>query len=255
MFVYYYFDDAIALNIEQGDILTITGEVWEYPDTCEDRLDNDEDGLTDDEDPDCANGGQEVIQDNYQTMTELKLLDPGDINKTGETTTELFITIVDSTLLTVPETAEAYEGVLVRIENGVVTQELGEDGKWAIDNVLVDDLFGIQPGLVNDGDSFSVVQGILHFSNGTYQILPRAESDLLGWNRTCLGERCIWQATEGELTISELMINPNNSGSCSDSQGEYVEVVYTSQASESIDLRGLLLADESRSSTFALTLC
>ena len=43
------------------------------------------------------------------------------------------------------------------------------------------------------------------------------------------------------------MINPNNSGSCSDSQGEYVEVVYTSQASESIDLRGLLLADESRS--------
>ena len=50
MFVYYYFDEAISLNIAQGDILTITGEVWEYPDTCEDGQDNDDDGLADADD-------------------------------------------------------------------------------------------------------------------------------------------------------------------------------------------------------------
>ncbi|MEC7986470.1 MAG: lamin tail domain-containing protein [Myxococcota bacterium] len=245
MFVYYYFDEAVTLNIEQGDIISVTGEVWEYPDTCEDRQDNDGDGLTDEEDPDCEDGGQEEVQNNYQTMTELKLLDPGDINKIGETETDPSITIVDSSVLTTPETAEAYEGVLVRIENGTVTAELDEDGRWGIDNVMVDDLFGVQPGLVNEGDTFDIVQGILHFSSGSYKIVPRAATDLIGWDRTCMGERCIWDATEGEITISEIMVNPDNNGDCPDSQGEYVEVVYTSQHSDNLDLRGMLLSDQS----------
>ena len=111
-------------------------------------------------------------------MTELKLLDPSMISKTGETTTDIPITIVDSSLLTVPETAEAYEGVLVRVENGVVTHDLNDDGEWKIDNVMVDDLFDYRPGLVNVGDSFDVIQGILHFSRGDYKIVPRADSDV-----------------------------------------------------------------------------
>jgi hypothetical protein len=247
MFVYYYFDDAITLSVEQGDILTITGEVWEYPDTCEDRQDNDDDGLVDEEDPDCLDGGQEIELDNYQTMTELKLLDPGDINKTGETSTDPSVTIVDSSLLASPETAEAYEGVLVRVENGVVTSELNDDGEWGLDNVMVDDLFDVRPGLVNDGDSFDTVQGILHFSSGSFKIVPRSQSDLVGWNRTCMGEKCIWNATEGELFISEFMANPNDDGNCPDSQGEYVEVVYSSSSTSTLDLRGLQLSDESKS--------
>jgi len=246
MFVYYYFDEAISLNIEQGDILTITGEVWEYPDTCDDGQDNDEDGLVDSEDPDCQEGSQEVELSDYQTMTELKLLDPNDINKTGEADTNPSITIVDSELLTAPETAEAYEGVLVRIENGTVTTELDDEGRWAIDSVMVDDLFNVRPGLINDGDTFDTVQGILHYSAGDYKILPRTQDDLSGWNRTCMGERCIWEATEGELVISEFMANPNNNGDCLDSEGEYVEVTYVSDSGQKLDLRGLQLSDESK---------
>ena len=246
MFVYYYFDAAISLNIEQGDILTVTGEVWEYPDTCDDGQDNDGDGLVDSEDSDCQNGDQEVELSDYQTMTELKLLDPGDINKTGETNTDPSITIVDSEVLTTPETAEAYEGVLVRIENGTVTTELDDEGRWAIDSVMVDDLFNVRPGLVNDGDTFDSVQGILHFSAGNYKILPRSQDDLSGWNRTCLGERCIWDATQSELVISEFMANPHNDGNCLDSEGEYVEVTYASTSSQTLDLRGLQMSDESK---------
>ena len=42
--------------------------------------------------------------------------------------------------------------VLVRIENGVVTEEQTSDGRWAIDGVG-DDLFDVEPGLVNAGDT------------------------------------------------------------------------------------------------------
>jgi hypothetical protein len=245
MFVYYYFDEAITLNISQGDIINITGEVWEYPDTCEDGRDNDEDELIDEDDPDCADGGQEVVLTNYQTMTELKLLDPSMISKTGETATDIPITIIDSSLLTADETAEAYEGVLVRIENGVVTHDINNDGQWKIDDVMVDDLFGYEPGLINIGDGFDVVQGILHFSSGDYKIVPREESDVQGWNRTCSGQRCIWEAEAGELTITEFMANPHNDGSCSDSDGEYVEVQYTTSSNDSLDLRGIKLSDAS----------
>ena len=246
MFVYYDFDAAISLNIEQGDILTITGEVWEYPDTCDDGQDNDDDGLVDIEDPDCQEGGQEAELSDYETMTELKLLDPGDINKTGEADTEASITIVDSELLTAPETAEAYEGVLVRIENGTVTSELDDEGRWSIDSVMVDDLFDVRPGLINDGDTFDVVQGILHFSAGDYKILPRSQDDLRGWNRTCMGERCIWDVSEGELVITEFMANPDNGGNCPDSEGEYVEITYVSSSEQTLDLRGLQISDESK---------
>ena len=243
MFVYYYFDSAIALNIEQGDIINITGEVWEYPDTCEDGRDNDEDDLIDENDPDCADGGQEIVLSNFQTMTELKLLDPSMISKTGETATDIPITIVDSSVLTVDETAEAYEGVLVRIENGTVTHDLNDDGQWKIDDVMVDDLFDYRPGLVNIGDSFDTVQGILHFSHGDYKIVPRGDSDVSGWNRTCSGQRCIWEAEAGEVVVTEFMANPHNDGTCSDGDGEYIEVQYTTTSGDSLDLRGMKLAD------------
>ena len=148
--------------------------------------------------------------------------------------------------MTSPETAEAYEGVLVRIENGTVTSELDDEGRWAIDSVMIDDLFDVRPGLINDGDTFDFVQGILHFSAGDYKILPRSQDDLRGWNRTCMGERCIWDATQGELVISEFMANPNNDGDCLDSEGEYVEVTYVSDSGQKLDLRGLQISDESK---------
>ena len=68
-------------------------------------------------------------------------------------------------------------------------------------------------------------------------------SDIYGWNRTCEGDRCIWELTEGELIISEFMADPDNGGACSDSTSEYVEVVYNPSATQSLDLRGLLLSD------------
>ena len=247
LFVYYYFDEAIALNIQQGDVITVSGEVWEYPDTCEDNQDNDNDGLVDTDDPDCAEGGQEADLTTYQTMTEIKLLDPGDISKTGSFEGDLTVTVVDSSVLASLETAEPYEGVLVRIENGVVTEEQTSDGRWAIDGVWVDDLFDVEPGLVNAGDTFDAVQGILHFSYDSFKIVPRTSSDLSGWNRTCEGERWIWDVTEGELIITEFMADPDNDGACSDSTSEYVEIVYNPTATQSLDIRGLQLADSGSS--------
>ena len=245
LFVYYYFNNAVSLNIEQGDILTITGEVWEYPDTCDDNMDNDGDLLVDSDDPDCLNGGQEEVLSEFQTMTEIKLLNPNDIIKTGELDTDLPITIVDSAILADPLQAEEYEGVLLRMEDVTVTSEVNADGRWSVDNVWIDDVFGIEPGLVNVGDGFAYVQGILHFSSGKYKLVPRHDSDLNGWIKTCDGDKCIWDASPDELVITEFMANPDNDGSCSDSDGEYVEVTYMTSSSDSLDIRGLFLSDTS----------
>ena len=40
---------------------------------------------------------------------------------------------------------------------------------------MIDDLFDVRPGLINDGDDS--VQGILHQA-GEYKILPRSQDDL-----------------------------------------------------------------------------
>ena len=224
LFVYYYFNTAVSLNIAQGDILTITGEVWEYPDTCDDNIDNDGDLLVDSDDPDCSNGGQEESLSDFQTMTEIKLLNPNDIVKTGELDTELPITIVDSAILADPVQAEEYEGVLLRMEDVTVTSEVNSDGRWSVDDIWIDDVFGIEPGLVNVGDGFEYVQGIFHFSS-EIQLVPRFDSDLKV-DQNIDGDKCIWDVSPDELVITESMANPDNGGDCLDSDGEYVEVTY-----------------------------
>lgn len=240
LFVYYYFNDAVQLNIQQGDILNVSGEVWEYPDTCEDYGDNDGDGLIDADDPDCANGGQEEVLTNLETMTEIKLLDPGDIQKLGESTEPLVSTLVDAAVLADPTSAEVYEGVLVRIENATVTSELDGYDQWSADNVIVGDLFAAEPGFVNEGDTIDVIQGILHFSYGEFKIVPRNADDVQGWNRTCAADTCIWDANVGDVFVSEFMADPTY---CSDATGEYVEVTYNPNATQSLDLRGMSIED------------
>ena len=51
---------------------------------------------------------------------------------------------------------------------------------------------------------------------------------------------------EGDLVISEFMANPANDGSCSDSDGEYIEVYYSpgpNPSMSSLDLWGLSIGD------------
>jgi hypothetical protein len=138
------------------------------------------------------------------------------------------------------------------LEGGTVTSGQNHYNEWTLDDIIIDDLWGVDPGLINIGDGFTAVQGIFHFSSGNYKIEPRSNDDISGWNRTCEGDRCIWDLSEGELLITEFMANPDNDGTCSDSDGEYIEVTYPADATAgSVDLRGMLLSDESTTITIS----
>ncbi len=92
--------------------------------------------------------------------------------------------IPEATLLTTAElsTSEAYEGVLVRLENVTVTNDSLGYGEWEIqDNsgtpCRVDDLGGYDYEPQND-DHIYGIEGIVDFSYGNYKLEPRTDTDI-----------------------------------------------------------------------------
>ena len=90
--------------------------------------------------------------------------------------------VLDPTNLSDPE---SYEGMLVRVENVVVTAE-NADSNGDYDEFLVtgdlrvDDF--IWEGMDNNypvGTTFSSITGILHYSYSNYKIVPRNADDLV----------------------------------------------------------------------------
>ncbi len=81
------------------------------------------------------------------------------------------------------DSAEAYEGVLVQVENAVVVNNNLGFGEWMIsdggpaDTVRVDDAAGYTYAPAN-GDTITAVRGVLFFAYGTSKIEPRGDQDL-----------------------------------------------------------------------------
>jgi predicted extracellular nuclease len=77
--------------------------------------------------------------------------------------------------------AEAWEGVLVRIENATVTTEANMFGEWEVDGaLLLDDLFfdmGSWPEPPVD-TVYASITGVMTFSFENYKLAPRTEADL-----------------------------------------------------------------------------
>jgi hypothetical protein len=77
--------------------------------------------------------------------------------------------------------AEAWEGVLVRIENATVTTEANMFGEWEVDGaLLLDDLFfdmGSWPEPAVD-TVYASITGVMTFSFENYKLAPRTEADL-----------------------------------------------------------------------------
>jgi hypothetical protein len=76
---------------------------------------------------------------------------------------------------------EQWESVLVKVENVIVTQEVNNYGEWYMDDgtgeCQADDaLYHVEPLA---GDEFVSVTGVVNFSYGAFELLPRYEADLV----------------------------------------------------------------------------
>ena len=78
--------------------------------------------------------------------------------------------------------AEAWEGVLVQVENAVVSDAPDMFGDFRVDQVLfVTDLFFVQGGAPAPAvsDPYAAITGVLTFAFSEYRLAPRAASDLV----------------------------------------------------------------------------
>ncbi len=118
--------------------------------------------------------------DDYFGMTEIKDVTNFEIISTGNTLPDpIDISTVDLAG-GCSAGAEAYEGLLVRVSDVVVTQEVVEHGEWYVDDgsgqCQIDDyLFAHTPAL---GDTFDAIVGVVQYGFGQYEINPRNAEDL-----------------------------------------------------------------------------
>ena len=115
--------------------------------------------------------------------TELQVNDTTQIIRLGVvspiTPTEITCDYLDTTLTTtLPwDSAEAYEGVLVKVNNAVVTDTLDANGNWQISDgtgyVYVNNNYSYTPNLYDQLN----VTGIVQTHYGLYKIRPRSDAD------------------------------------------------------------------------------
>lgn len=117
--------------------------------------------------------------DSTQTRTELVMSSSGDVRVTGQADLPPPVSL-EWVELGLPELAELYEGVVVRVEPAVVTARFVEQGQLALDEVgRLDDLFvTFDLSWIEPGTRFESVTGPLQFEDGQYLIEPRSADDL-----------------------------------------------------------------------------
>ncbi len=169
----YIFDNTISPSV--GDSMTITGSISEYY------------GLT------------EVSVSEYETHTH---------GVSGFTPIALTADDLDDGCST---TGESYEGVLVRIENVVVTDTSGftVHGEWYISDdggahqCQIDDMcFPYEPEI---GDTLTSIIGVVHYSGGEYEINPRSASDIVPLHPDSTLKIYLIDVGQGDAT---LMVSP-----------------------------------------------
>jgi hypothetical protein len=223
--VWVYAPFVEGLEVAEGQEITITGVVGEYAPGDEGGGDT---------------GESEVPSlDDTMTQTQIQISSADDVVVTG-TADIPAPTTIDSSVLVDAASAEPYEGVLVNIESPTVTSPFARGAFRVDEGIIIDSLF-MKVDFVRLGDSFDAIQGLVYFQDSDFKLEPRSETDLVGRTDscgTCVADACIGDLGTGDLVISELMLNPE---SCSDFDGEYVEVY--NNTSGSVDLNCLELVD------------
>jgi hypothetical protein len=194
-----------------------------------------------------------VREDDSGALADLTRIDArqrnGSVLPTGQVATATPITVALS-VLGDPEAAEAWEGVLVTVDEDEDVDVVDENAfdEFAVgdgtDVVWVDDLLYNaydQPGTFPNltvGAAFESVTGPLNYSFGLFKVAPRSAGDLAGYvaGPETLG---VDDLSPGDLVITELMYNPEE---CADANCEYIEIYNASGSS--VNLNGLRVRDE-----------
>jgi hypothetical protein len=223
MWVYAPFVEGLSLS--PGDRITITGLVSEYGGS------SDESGDT----------GMSVDVPDTETQTQLSIVSADAVVGTGVTDMPPATMVTGETFATA-ESAEPFEGVLVMLEDVIVTSPYVSGGFGVDDGAQIGDLF-VNVSDVRLGDTFGSITGLVYFNDGVYEIEPRDTADLVGHMDscgTCTADMCMTDVEAGDIVIAELMVDPNAG---TDFVAEYIEV-YNNTAG-SVDLNCLTLTDGS----------
>lgn len=150
----YIYDATASAPAEEGDSVIVSGWVQEY---------------------------RRVTYDTLRTTEIYMFSSCYEEVATGRTIPDPVV--VTTATLTPLNTAEAYEAVLVRVENVTVTDDSLGYGEWQINDgsgaCRCDDLSGYfyTP---NTGDQLDAVQGIMDYGYGNYRLQPRWSEDIIG---------------------------------------------------------------------------
>jgi len=117
----------------------------------------------------------------YYGMTELQNITSSTAHSSGNPLPDT-IEISTGTLAGgCSATAEAYEGLLVKVRNVVVTQTADAYGQWYVDDgsgacQIEDGIYHYEPGL---GDQIGAITGVVTYSFDEYEINPRDGNDII----------------------------------------------------------------------------
>ncbi len=114
--------------------------------------------------------------DEYNYLTELKNINGFQVLSQGNSVTPTVIT-------TAQASTEAYEGVLVTVENVTVTEEASTYNEWLVSDgsgdIQIDDEYGYFPDPAPMlGQVYSYITGIIDYKYGSFGISPRDANDL-----------------------------------------------------------------------------
>ncbi|MDD3626179.1 MAG: lamin tail domain-containing protein, partial [bacterium] len=126
--------------------------------------------------------------DEYYGLTELKNISGYVLLGSGQTPLETLVTVPDVGG-TCGATPEAYEGVLVTLQDVMVSQTMNGNGVWEVKDLSANTLkidntlaYSYTPALYDWIDS---ITGVMTFNFGEYRLEPRDDSDIVTGTAPC----------------------------------------------------------------------
>ena len=119
--------------------------------------------------------------DEFFDFSELKVMSAADIMKTGTAPVPAPELVTSADVATGGAKAEAYEGVLITVQNAKVTTVVDMNGEFIVDTKLrVDDLFFAKAMWVMPkvNDVYASITGPLAYGFDNFKISPRTPADL-----------------------------------------------------------------------------
>ncbi len=147
IYVFVFHPGSKALDIEPGDVVTLTGTYVEYG-------------------------------DKDTTLSEITVENGSDVSVTGTDTVPTPILVDQADIATGGSKMEEYEGVLLKVEDVTVTNDDLGFGEWEVtDGLRIDNLF-FSPTIVN-GTDYASITGCLYYSFDHSKLEPRTTADLV----------------------------------------------------------------------------